>query len=202
MINRDSEKVCLFIDGANLYATARQLDIQINYAKLFDYFSSKHRIIRAYYYTSIRTDIEPDGLHKFVTWLSYNRYSVVTKPAKAFTNDTGGIRLKGNMDINIAVDAMELAPHIDHIILFSGDGDFCRLLECLQSKGIRVSIVSSMHAIPNVLSDALRRQADSYVDLRDIAAEICDQSRSLNKNIDAPTNAGISRCGNRQYEQA
>ena len=72
------------------------------------------------------------------------------------------------MDIELAVDAMELAPHVDHIVLFSGDGDFRPLLESIQRQGVRVSVVSTIRSQPPMISDELRRQADNFIELQEL----------------------------------
>ena len=93
---------------------------------------------------------------------------MVTKPAKEYTDSMGRRKVKGNMDIELTVDAMELAPRVDHIVLFSGDGDFRPLVESLQRQGVRVSVVSTIRSQPPMISDDLRRQADNFIELDDL----------------------------------
>jgi len=76
------------------------------------------------------------------------------------------------MDIELAIDMMEMAPHLDHVILFSGDGDFRRLVEVVQRKGVKVSVVSTVKSSPPMAADELRRQADQFIELQDLAPEI------------------------------
>jgi uncharacterized LabA/DUF88 family protein len=76
------------------------------------------------------------------------------------------------MDVELAVDVMEMGGHVDHIVLFSGDGDFRRLVEAVQKKGVRVTVVSSIKTQPPMVADELRRQADIFVDLGDLAPHI------------------------------
>ncbi|MBX3447362.1 MAG: NYN domain-containing protein [Parvibaculum sp.] len=159
------ERIALFIDGANLYSAARGLGFDIDYKRLLDYFRGKGTLIRAFYYTALLEDQEYSPLRPLIDWLDYNGYSVVTKPAKEFTDATGRRRVKGNMDIELAIDALEIADKLDHMILFSGDGDFRRLVDALQRKGKRVTVVSTMRSQPPMIADELRRQADQYVDL-------------------------------------
>lgn len=172
MLVYPEERVALFIDGANLYATARALDLDIDYKALRSYFSQNARMIRAYYYTAILEDQEYSPLRPLVDWLDYNGYTLVTKPVKEFTDDKGNRKIKGNMDIEIAVDMMNLAENLDHVVLFSGDGDFRRLLESLQDRGIRATVVSSNSTQPNMIADELRRQADQYIDLESLRGVI------------------------------
>lgn len=165
MIFYPHERIALFIDGANLYSAARGLGFDIDYKRLLDYFRGKGTLIRAFYYTALLEDQEYSPLRPLIDWLDYNGYSVVTKPAKEFTDATGRRRVKGNMDIELAIDALEIADKLDHMILFSGDGDFRRLVDALQRKGKRVTVVSTMRSQPPMIADELRRQADQYVDL-------------------------------------
>lgn len=168
----DQERIALFIDGANLYATAKSLGFDIDYKRLLKEFQGKGRLIRAFYYTALVEDQEYSSIRPLIDWLDYNGYSVVTKPTKEFVDSMGRRKVKGNMDIELAVDAMEMAEHLDHIVLFSGDGDFRSLVEALQRKGVRVSVVSTIATQPAMVADELRRQADEFIDLTHIAARI------------------------------
>src|SRR5579872_3760531 len=165
------ERVALFIDGANLYSAARGLAFDIDYKRLLDLFRTKGRLLRAFYYTALVEDQEYSPIRPLVDWLDYNGYTMVTKPAKEFTDSMGRRRVKGNMDIEVAVDMLELAPKIDHAVLFSGDSDFRRLVEAVQRKGVRVSVASSIRTSPPMVADELRRQADQFLELADIAPE-------------------------------
>lgn len=173
MIFYPSERIALFIDGANLYATAKALGFDIDYKRLLNLFRTKGRLLRALYYTALAEDQEYSSIRPLIDWLDYNGYTMVTKPTKEFTDASGRRKIKGNMDIELTVDAMELAEHLDHIVLFSGDGDFRTLVESLQHKGKRVSVVSTMNTQPPMVSDDLRRQADQYIDLADLEEQIC-----------------------------
>nr|RAW03777.1 NYN domain-containing protein [Aerococcus urinae] len=159
------ERIALFIDGANLYSAARGLNFDIDYKRLLELFRSKGTLIRAFYYTALLEDQEYSPLRPLIDWLDYNGYSVVTKPAKEFTDAAGRRRVKGNMDIELAIDAMEMAPNIDHLVLFSGDGDFRRLVDAVQRKGKRVTVISTTRSQPPMIADELRRQADQFVEL-------------------------------------
>ena len=162
------EKIALFIDGANLYATSRALGFDIDYRKLLGSFQKRGYLLRAYYYTALVEDQEYSSIRPLIDWLDYNGYKVVTKPAKEFTDSTGRRKVKGNMDIELAVDAMEMAPHVDHMVLFSGDGDFKPLVESLQRQGVRVSVVSTIRSSPPMIADELRRQCDNFIELDEL----------------------------------
>jgi uncharacterized LabA/DUF88 family protein len=167
-----NERIALFIDGANLYATAKSLAFDIDYKRLLALFRSKGQLVRALYYTALIEDQEYSSIRPLVDWLDYNGYTMVTKPTKEFVDAMGRRKIKGNMDIELAVDAMELADHLDHIVLFSGDGDFRSLVEALQHKGKRVSVVSTLATTPPMVADELRRQADQFIDLANLQNEI------------------------------
>jgi uncharacterized LabA/DUF88 family protein len=165
-------RIAVFIDGANLYATTRALDLDIDYKRLLDEFKSRGTLVRASYYTATLEDQEYNSVRPLIDWLDYNGYTVVTKLAKEFTDSTGRRKIKGNMDIELAVDAMELAEHVDQIILFSGDGDFRSLVEAIQRRGVRVTVVSTIKTQPAMIADELRRQADVFTDLVELKAAI------------------------------
>jgi uncharacterized LabA/DUF88 family protein len=166
------ERIALFIDGANLYAAARALGFDIDYKRLLELFRAKGHLLRAFYYTALLEDQEYSPLRPLVDWLDYNGYTMVTKPTKEYTDATGRRKLKGNMDIELAIDVMEMAQYVDHIILFSGDGDFRRLVEAVQRKGVRVTVVSTVRSSPPMVADELRRQADVFIELQELAQSI------------------------------
>lgn len=167
-----SERIALFIDGANLYAAAKALSFDIDYKRLLTLFGGKRTLVRAYYYTALIDDQEYSSIRPLVDWLDYNGYTMVTKPTKEFVDASGRRKVKGNMDIELAVDAMELADHLDHLVIFSGDGDFRSLVEALQYKGKRVTVVSTLTTNPPMVADELRRQADQFVELANLDKEI------------------------------
>ena len=159
------EKIALFIDGANLYATAKSLGFDIDYKRLLREFQSRGYLLRAFYYTAVIEDQEYSSIRPLIDWLDYNGYTVVTKPTKEFVDSSGRRKVKGNMDIELAVNVMEMAEMVDHVVLFSGDGDFRSLVEAVQRKGRKVSVVSTLSTQPPMIADELRRQADHFIDL-------------------------------------
>ena len=167
-----NEKIVLLIDGANLYATGRALGFEMDYRQLLKFFQERGYLLRAYYYTAIFEDQEYSSLRPLVDWLDYNGYTVVTKSAKEFTDASGRRKIKGNMDIELAVDAMELVNAADHFVIFSGDGDFRALVEALQRKGRKVSVFSTIECQPPMIADDLRRQADHFYDLASLEKEL------------------------------
>ncbi|MDC9701408.1 MAG: NYN domain-containing protein [Alphaproteobacteria bacterium] len=165
---KSGERISIFIDGANLYATSKALGFDIDYRKLLKHFSTDGYLVRASYYTALADEQEYSSIRPLVDWLDYNGFRMVTKPIKEFFDAAGRRKVKGNMDIELTVDAMEIADHIDHVILFSGDGDFRCLVEAVQRKGKRVSVVSTICTDPPMIADDLRRRADQFIDLSDL----------------------------------
>lgn len=168
----EREKIVLLIDGANLYAASRALGFDIDYKQLLKSFQKRGYLLRAYYYTALLEDQEYSSIRPLIDWLDYNGYRVVTKPAKEFTDASGRRKVKGNMDIELAVDAMELSSTVDHFVLFSGDGDFRALIEALQRKGCKVTVVSTVKSQPPMIADELRRQADYFIELVTLEKEV------------------------------
>ncbi|WP_426442320.1 NYN domain-containing protein [Bradyrhizobium genosp. P] len=162
-----SDRIAMFIDGVNLHASARALGFDIDYKRLLERFKGHGALLRAFYYTATQ-DQEYSSVRPLIDWLDYNGYSVVTRPNKG-SFDTGGRRkTKGNMEIELAVNAMELAGHLDQMVLFSGDSAFRRLVEAMQRRGVRVTVVSTVASRPMTAADELRRQADAFIDLADL----------------------------------
>jgi uncharacterized LabA/DUF88 family protein len=171
----DSSNIALFIDGANLYATAKALGFDIDYRRLLQEFQGRGMLLRAFYYTAVIEDQEYPSIRPLVDWLDYNGYTVVTKSTKEFIDAYGRRKLKGRMDVELAIDAMEIAEHIDQMVLFSGDGDFRPLVEAVQRRGVRVTVVSTISSQPPMIADELRRQADVFIDVVELRAKIARQ---------------------------
>ena len=167
-----SPRTALFIDGANLYATARALGFDIDYRRLLREFQDRGTLLRAFYYTAIVEDQEYTSIRPLVDWLDYNGYTVVTKPTKEFVDAGGRRKVKGSMSIELAVNVMELADHIDAMVLFSGDGDYRPLLKAVQRRGVHVTVVSTLASQPPMVADELRRQADAFLDLAELKAKL------------------------------
>ena len=174
------EKLAIFIDGANLYGAARALEFDIDYKRLLTWAGKQGKLIRAYYYTALVEDKEHEfsPLRPLVDWLDYNGYTMVTKTAREYTDVNGRRKIKGNIDVELTCDVLEIADKVDHIMMFTGDGDFKRLVDSVQRKGVRITVVSTVESHPPMISDELRRHADHFIDLVDLRAEI--------KRADAP----------------
>ncbi len=173
------EKTALFIDGANLFATARALEFDIDYRKMLNIFKIRCQLVRAFYYTALVEDENFSPIRPLVDWLDYNGYTMVVKNAKIYgdNNSPDKRRVRAHIDMDCAIDMMELADKIDHAVLFSGDGDFHRLITAMQRKGVRVSVVSTVKTNPMMIADELRRAADNFIDLADIAKYIGRDAR-------------------------
>ena len=183
---RDGTKLALFIDGVNTYAAARALGFDIDYKRLLTEFQSRGTLVRAFYYTVIVEDQVFSALRPLIDWLDYNGFTVVTKPAKEFDDGEGRRKLKRNISVELAIDAMELADYLDQIVLFAGDGDFRSLIEALQGRGVRVTVVSTIESRPPVVADELRRQADVFIDLMELKPKIFREERSQGPSVIRP----------------
>jgi uncharacterized LabA/DUF88 family protein len=175
------ERLALFIDGANLYSAARAVGLEIDFRKLLKEFQTRGRLIRANYYTALVENDDYSPIRPLVDWLAYNGFNVVKKPAREFVDRDGRKRVRGNMDVELAVDMLEAAGWADHIVLFSGNGDFRRLVEAVKAKGVRVSVVSTMNATPPMISDELRREADTFIELVDLGELIARPCRETSE---------------------
>jgi uncharacterized LabA/DUF88 family protein len=167
-----SNRIALFIDGANLYAASRTLGFDMDYKRLLTEYQSQGTLLRAFYYTAVVEDLEYSPIRPLIDWLDYNGYTVVTKATKEFVDAFGRRKVKSSMDVELAVDAMELSAHIDHMVLFSGDGNVRPLVEAVQRRGVRVTVVSTVASQPPMAADELRRQADVFIDLSELRTKV------------------------------
>ncbi|MEH6521193.1 LabA-like NYN domain-containing protein [Sulfitobacter sp.] len=172
------ERIALFVDGPNFYATAKKLEIEVDYKALLSHFADAGRLVRANYFTAVNETEEFQPLRPLLDYIQFNGWNVRTKPALEFTGQDGHRKIKGSMAVELTVDAIALSPHIDHAILFSGDRDFCPLVTHLQAQGVRVSAVSSIKTTPAFIADGLRRQADSFIELDDLRHAIAREPRN------------------------
>ena len=180
MLFYSHERMALFVDGSNLYSASKSLGFDIDFRRLLDLFISKGQLVRAFYYTALMEDQDYSPIRPLVDWLDYNGFTMVTKPTKEFTDHQGRRKVKGNMDIELAVDVMEMAEHVQHVVIFSGDGDFRSLVVAVQRKGVRVSVVSTTRSQPPMVADELRRQADNFIELSDLESAIAREGQDNN----------------------
>jgi uncharacterized LabA/DUF88 family protein len=189
-----TNKTALFIDGPNFYATAKTLGFDIDYKRLLSEFQNRGTLLRAFYYTTIIEDQEFSSVRPMLDWLDYNGYTVITKASKEFIDASGRRKPKGNMRIELAVDAMQLAEHIDRMVLFSGDGDFRSLVEAVQRRGVHTTVASTVVSDPPMIADELRRQADLFIDLVELRSRI---GRAPIQGPPREVDAGLFPEGNR-----
>jgi uncharacterized LabA/DUF88 family protein len=149
------DKVGVFFDMSNLYFAARDLGIRVDYTKLLDFLTAGRRLHRAYAYVAVAS--EDSTAIPFLTWLRRNGFRVVTKSIKRFSDGT----IKGDLDMELAVDLLTQAPYIDVAVIVSGDGDFTYLVDRAQRLGIRVEIAST----PRNTAIELLEIADRFIDL-------------------------------------
>ncbi|MGG5820852.1 NYN domain-containing protein [Falsiroseomonas sp. HW251] len=166
------ERLGLFIDGSHLYGASRNLGFDVDYKNLLGFFRRQARLVRAAYYTALLENDEYSPLRPLVDWLGYNGYAVITKPAREYTDAAGRRRVRGNIEVEMTVDVLTLAPRLDHAVIFAGDGDLRRMVEAAQQQGVRVTVLSTIRTQPAMVSDELRRQADQFIDLADLAPDI------------------------------
>ncbi|TYL99167.1 NYN domain-containing protein [Bradyrhizobium rifense] len=165
------EKIALFLDGEDLHLSAKALGFELDYRKLLEKFRSRGTILRAIYYIAIAQSQEQSSIRPLVDWLAYNGFSIVSKSAKEYVDAGGRLKVRGNMRIELAVDAMALAEQLDEIVLFSGSGDFQPVVKAVQRRGVRVTVVSTIATSPALAADVLRRQADCFVDLANLRSD-------------------------------
>ena len=178
------ERLALFIDGKNFFSAARGLGFDIDYKLLHSEFTRRGKLLRINYYTAIvENDDEFTPLRPLIDWLDYNGFNLVTKEAKEYTTDNGYKKIKGNMDVELAVDALETAKFVDHIVLLSGNGDFCALVAAIQRMGVRVSVVSTIKSSPPMISDELRRQADNFIELDSLKSAVCRAETRISETV-------------------
>lgn len=182
----EDDRAAIFIDGANLYKTARNLGFDIDYKSLLKKTREESRLVRACYYTAMQEDRDQDysPLRPLVDWLDYNGYTMVTKTAREYTDNQGKKRYKGSVDIELAIDMLLLADKLDAMVLFTGNGDFRRAIEAVQAKGVKVTLVSTVKTTPPMASDDIRRQADHFIDLADLQSSIGRKGAPPRKGAD------------------
>lgn len=199
-----TDKIAAFIDGANFYATGKGLGLDIDYLALRKLLDKDHNLVRIYYYTAVNTTSDGQGGDEFISikplldFLDYNGFEVVTKPTKTFTDATGQRKIKGNLDVEMTCDMLEIADRVDHIVMFTGDGDFVRAVRAVQRKAVKVTVCSSLQTSPPMISDDLRRAADQFVDVAKFSDKITRKSPAgggdragVDRVVRAPVAAGI-----------
>jgi len=173
-----SEKIAIFIDGQNLSATCHALGLEMDFKRLLQVFSEQGRLVRASLYTTMFGDHEDNPVKPLMDWLQYNGYRIVTKTVHETTDSSGRRKTRGSMHVELACDVMDMVETLDRVYLFSGDGDYRALVAAVQRKGVRVSVVSSLKTPTPMIADALRRQADEFIELDTLADRVARIDRS------------------------
>lgn len=160
-------RFAMIIDGESLQCVLRTIGADIDFRKLLGMFFGRSFLVCAMYY-AITSDGEPTGRRALLDWLEYNGYRVHEKRGRSSTESVGSRACKSGVSLELAVDVLDMAPRIDNLVLFSGDGDLAPAVRAVQRKGICVSAVSTLASKPPLIADRLRRQVDRFFDLRDL----------------------------------
>ncbi len=156
------ERVALFMDLGNLYFAARKLNIRVDYTRMVEVLTKGRRLLRSFAYAGV--DPQSPESQGYLTWMKRHGFRVVTKHLRRFPDGTA----KANLDVELAIDMLTIAPHVDTAVLISGDGDFVRLVEAVQFKGVRVEVVGLAEMTAIALIDA----ADTFTELAELAPVI------------------------------
>jgi uncharacterized LabA/DUF88 family protein len=184
-----NSRTAIFIDGPNLYATAKSLGFEIDYKKLLTTYRRHGCLVRAFYYAPAFEDAEHRFLRPLLDWLDCIEYTVVTTPEKHDVDAGGRRTMKAKREIELAVNAMDFAERMDEMVLFSGNGDLRALVRAVQRRGVRVTVVSTIKRHASTVADELRRQADVFQDLDELRGLIgCERpaQRDLAKQTADP----------------
>jgi uncharacterized LabA/DUF88 family protein len=162
------KRIGIFIDGSNLYWSAKVLGFRVDFTKILKFYKDQGEVTHAFYFTALPPKDVQSELRRMIDFIDYNGWTVIQKETKQYLNADGASKLKGNMDVEIAVHVGEVAPFITDLVLFSGDGDFRVLLESIQRRyGIHTTVVSAR----SLVADALRRQSHEFKDLSDLRSQ-------------------------------
>jgi uncharacterized LabA/DUF88 family protein len=168
-----TEKVAVFVDGANLYHSIKSYYKGVlDYGVLLAAATGGRKLLRATFYIVEKQEADDggaSGARSFVYNLNKFGYKVRSKPLVVHeTLSAEGERVvshKGDWDIGIVVDMMRLADHADTYVLVSGDGDYVEAVDYLQSeKGLRIEVISAAPCTSQSLLDI----CDTHTDLGDI----------------------------------
>ncbi|MXV44083.1 NYN domain-containing protein [Saccharibacter sp. 17.LH.SD] len=181
LLLRKNDRTSLFINGASLHHAARNLGFEVDFLALRALFEQHSSFQRAFYYAAMPETEDYSPLRPLTDWLAYNGYHLVTKTAREFTSHSGQRRVKGNMNVELAVDLIEQGPRLDHAVIISGDSDLRRAVEAIQTRGTRVTVISSVKTTPPMIGDDLRRQTDHFVELSDIAHRFTRRNSDTNR---------------------
>jgi uncharacterized LabA/DUF88 family protein len=158
------DRIAIFIDGENIHYSAKHMNMRLDYLKLCERLTGPRR---SYFYTAISSQSE--GKIDFINFLKLNGFKVVTKEIKSFNeNEATNRSIRSSLDMEMAIDVLEMAPTLDTVILCTGDGDFTPLVEVLGRKGLHVEVCG----LREMTSTDLIAAADEYTDLASLKDEI------------------------------
>jgi uncharacterized LabA/DUF88 family protein len=177
------DRVAVFIDGENIHYSAKHLNMRLDYLKLCRKLAGPRRLVRSYFYTAVSTQSE--GKIDFINFLKLNGFTVVTREVKSFNDPDGSARsIRGALDMEMAMDVMDLLPRLDSVIICTGDGDFCPLLAAVGRRGLHVEVC----ALREMTSTDLIAAADVYTDLGTLKDQIAldhqPQQKEISNEID------------------
>lgn len=178
-----SHNVGVFVDVSNLFYSAKSIGVEVNYCRLLEHAVAGRALIRASAYTGV--DPENPNQRKFIDFLKANGYKVICKDIHKYE----GGRIKANLDIEMAVDIMLLSQNLDVVVVVSGDGDFVRLVEAVQMRGIRCEIISFGISTSNELIEA----ADQFTEITTIQGIFRNSSSGQAVQARTGQGAGDSR---------
>ena len=180
-ILRPTDRVALFVDGANMDHACRLAGYWVDYRKARDYFVGPGNFYAGFYYTVDVTQQDPMQL-RFLDFLSYSGYVIRRKAMKRITDENSGLDVyKGNLDTEIVLDMINTIDHYDVAFLLSGDSDFERAVDLLRSRGKRVYVVASRKSLARELAYVADKPVFLIEDFKDVLA------RAEKEPVAAPT---------------
>lgn len=171
------DRLGVFINGFNLYQCAKALGFEVDYSRMRDEFKVRGRLMRMGYYTTILDGDDFSPQKPLFDWLSYNGYQLNLKPVREIVDPDGRKRVRGSIDVEMAVDILTMVDRLDHIVIFSGSSDLKAVVDAVKRAGVRVSVAATTRTNPAMVSDDLRRSADNFIDLADLMDQISRNHR-------------------------
>jgi len=161
------DRVAIFIDGENIHYSAKHLNMRMDYLKLCKILAGSRRLVRSYFYTAVSNQSE--GKIDFINFLKLNGFKVVTREVKSFSEGDGATRsVRNALDMQMALDVIEMSEHLDTVVLCTGDGDFRPLVDALVRKGKHVEVCG----LREMTSTDLIAGSDVYIDLDSLKNQV------------------------------
>lgn len=188
MYFHQDERLAIFIDGQHLFSASRNLGFDVDYRNFLECFRKKGKVIRAYYYAVHVDNGEYSPLKPLTDWLAYNGYALSMRTTTEHTDSQGRRRIP-HTDLEMLADMFGIADHVDHMVIVTGNGGYCRGVSLIQQRGVRVSVLSSIKTDSPMLSDDLRRTCDQFIELQEIKSEFTRVNREPRMSRDGVTPA-------------